>query len=73
MEVVKEEITIYALVKLFPKSADVMKNLGFLDIVRPGMLQTVGRVMTLKKGCKMKKINYNQAKMAFLDIGITFE
>lgn len=73
MDTVKEDITIYSLVKSYPKATDVMKSLGFLDIIKPGMLHTVGRVMTLKKGCKMKKIDYDKAKEAFLDIGIKFE
>jgi hypothetical protein len=73
MYTVKEDITIYSLVKSHPKATDVMKKLGFIDIVKPGMLHTVGRVMTLKKGCKMKKIDYNQAKQAFLDIDIVFK
>lgn len=73
MQTVKENISIYTLVKSYPEAADVMKKLGFLDIVKPGMLQTVGRVMTLEKGCKMKKIDYAKAKEAFLDIDIIFE
>jgi hypothetical protein len=50
-----------------------MKSLGFTDIVKPGMLQIAGRIMTLKKGCEFKKINYEEAKKRFLEIGIDFK
>jgi len=37
------------------------------------MLQIAGRIMTLKKGCEFKKINYEEAKKRFLEIGIDFK
>lgn len=38
---------------------DLMVQLGFSDIAKPGMLNTIGRVMTLSKGAKMKNIDLN--------------
>lgn len=49
-----------------------MKKLGFEDIVKPGMLQTVGRIMTLKKGCEFRNFDYEVAKAAFNEVGIIF-
>lgn len=41
----------------YPEIKEIMKELGFKDIVKPGMIQSVGRFMTIKKGSEMKKIN----------------
>lgn len=35
---------------------EILFELGFKDIIRPGMLATVGKFMNLKKGAKMRKI-----------------
>lgn len=72
MNKVKDTISIQQLVKTHPVALDIMKDLGFKDIMKPGMIQTVGRVMTLEKGCRMKKIDYEKAKEAFLEHGIQF-
>ncbi|MGE4571241.1 MAG: DUF1858 domain-containing protein [Candidatus Izemoplasmatales bacterium] len=73
MKVLKDSISIYQLSKECPQTKDIMKNLGFEDIVKPGMLQTAGRFMTLKKGCEFKKVDYTIAKSAFNEVGIDFE
>lgn len=70
MEKISETISIQQLVKQYPETVNIMKSLGFKDIVKPGMLGTIGRVMTLEKGCKMKNIDYEKAKQAFLNHGI---
>lgn len=48
--------TIYELAKEIPEITEIMLELGFKDITKPGMLNTAGRLMTLKKGATMKKI-----------------
>ncbi|HAS74039.1 MAG TPA: hypothetical protein DCS67_07835 [Clostridiales bacterium UBA8960] len=58
IEISKED-TIYELVTKHPEIKTVLYELGFVDIVKPGMLQTAGRVMTLAKGSAMKKIPMN--------------
>jgi len=72
MKKVKEDISIQALIKNHPEALDIMKDLGFEDIMKPGMIQTMGRIMTLKKGCRMKKIDYEKAKDTFKSRGIEF-
>ena len=49
--------TIYQLVKEYPVMKEIMIELGFTDIVKPGLLQSVGRIMTIDKGCSMKGIS----------------
>lgn len=38
----------------------IMHDLGFIDIIKPGMLHTAGRFMTLKKGAELKKISLDR-------------
>ena len=48
--------SVHALCAAYPEMQDIMVSLGFQDIVKPGMLNTAGRIMTLDKGARMKKI-----------------
>ncbi len=41
----------------YPELIDIMRELGFTDIIKPGMLATAGRFMTIPKGAAMKKID----------------
>jgi hypothetical protein len=44
------------LVQKYPELIDIMKILGFSDISKPAMLHSVGKIMTIPKGAKMKRI-----------------
>ncbi|MNP63257.1 hypothetical protein D3C76_1586340 [compost metagenome] len=44
---------------------DVMVELGFEQIAKPGMLQSAGRFMTIPKGARLKKIGLDTIKSAF--------
>lgn len=57
---------IHELIKQYPDIKDIMKNLGFDNIVNPVMLNTVGKIMTLKTGSEMKKIDIEIIKQEFL-------
>lgn len=39
--------TVYELCKEYPEIADILSGLGFHDILKPGMIQTAGRFMTI--------------------------
>lgn len=47
--------SIFEMVSRHPEVIEIMVELGFKDIAKPGMLQTAGRFMTLSKGIKLKK------------------
>lgn len=47
------------LVTEHPEIKAIMKSLGFDNIMNPAMLNTVGKVMTLKKGARIKNIDLN--------------
>ena len=51
--------SVYALCTEYPELLEMMRDLGFKDIVTPGMLSTAGRIMTIPKGAAMKKIDLN--------------
>lgn len=46
-----------------------MEALGFDGITNKVSLQTVGRVMTLKKGAKVKNIDLDTVRLYFLEQG----
>jgi len=57
--------SVASLVKEYPVTKEIMTELGFSDINKPGMLQTAGRYMTIPKGAKMKKIPLEKVIAAF--------
>ena len=60
---------IYSIIKQHPNVCNIMVELGFTDIVKKGMLQTVGRVMTIEKGAKMKEIDLKHIEKVFKAYG----
>jgi DUF438 domain-containing protein len=48
--------SVYELTKEYPKLIDVMAGIGFTEITKKAMLDSVGRRMTIPKGAKMKNI-----------------
>jgi hypothetical protein len=61
--------TVYEIVKEHPEVMEIMKEIGFTDITKPGMLQTAGRFMTLAKGSQIKNISMDKMKEAFKSRG----
>mgnify|MGYP001095056123 CR=1 FL=1 len=49
--------SVYELCSRHPGLAETMAELGFSDILKPGMLATAGRFMTIPKGAAMKRID----------------
>jgi len=54
--------TVYELCTKYPEIKDILKELGFVDIVNPVMMNTAGRVMTIPKGAEMKNIDIETIK-----------
>lgn len=57
MKSIRLSDSVYKLVKANPDLKTLLVELGFKDITLPGMLETAGRMMTLEKGAKLKKID----------------
>ena len=49
--------SVYDITKTYPEVVDIMVNLGFDEIKKPAMLNSVGRIMTIPKGAKAKGIS----------------
>ena len=65
MITVNSNETIYTVISKHPDIKEIMVQLGFKDVVKKGMLQSVGRIMTIKKGCDMKRISFDLVKETF--------
>jgi len=61
--------SVQTLVRDDPAVAGILADLGFVEILKPGMLQTVGRIMTLKKGAALRGIDYQKVVAAFTERG----
>lgn len=61
--------SIYKIVKKDEKIKAILFELGFEEIVKPGRLQSVGRVMTLAKGARMRDIDLDYIIKTFKDKG----
>lgn len=54
--------SVYTLCTQHEGLAEILRQLGFTDITKPGMLTTVGRFMTIPKGAALKKIDMDVIK-----------
>ncbi len=61
--------SVYELCNEFPELSDLLSQLGFKDITKPGMLATVGRFMTIPKGASAKKIDLETIKFTLEEHG----
>ena len=60
MKLIRSDDTIYTLNNQYPEIIDILYDFGFKQIKMPQMIQTAGRLMTLKKGCEIKGFNYEE-------------
>lgn len=49
--------TVFELVQEYPELVDIMADLGFTEITKKPMLHSMGKLMTIPKGAKMKNIS----------------
>ncbi|NLF28003.1 MAG: DUF1858 domain-containing protein [Clostridiales bacterium] len=61
--------TVFELCSGDPEIAEILKECGFSEITKPGMLHTAGRFMTIPKGARMKGIDLEAVKGAFAERG----
>ena len=65
--------SVYDLAQEYPELIKVMVGLGFSTIAKAAALDTVGRVMTVPKGCDLKGISLDDAVTAFQEAGFSVE
>ncbi len=63
--------TVHDLGEEYPEFIDVMVGLGFTPLANPDMRNSVGRMMTVPKGCAMHDVKLEDAIKAFEDAGFT--
>lgn len=72
-KIIDLEKTVYELCNEYPELSQVLARIGFTDITKPGMLQTVGRFMTLPKGAKGKHIELEYMRQELIKEGYTIQ
>lgn len=72
-KVINADWTISKIINTVNEAQLILKELGFKDITNPIMLNSVGKIMTLRKGALMKKIDLNLIKERFRSHGIDLE
>ena len=65
--------SVYALCGEDAEIAEIMAGIGFKDILKPGMLNTAGRFMTISKGAALKGVDMETIKKEFLLKGFKIE
>lgn len=65
--------SVFSLCSQYPEVADVLAELGFSDITKPGMLESVGRFMTIPKGAALKKIPLADVRAALERHGFSID
>ena len=61
--------TVYEITKAHPEVVEIMVELGFSDVLRPGMVHNVGRSVSLAKGAKLRNIEWDVIQKAFEEKG----
>lgn len=61
--------TVYELCRSDSGITNLLESIGFKDIIKPGMLVTAGRFMTISKGAAMKRISLETIKQTFAEHG----
>ncbi|MDD4080650.1 MAG: DUF1858 domain-containing protein [Eubacteriales bacterium] len=56
--------SVYTLCVRYPELKELLARLGFTEIVKPGMLNTLGRLMTLPKGAALRKLDLEEVMTA---------
>jgi hypothetical protein len=61
--------SVHSLCQEYPELIGILEAVGFKEITKPGMLNTVGRVMTIPKGAAMRDIRMDDIRSALLANG----
>ena len=61
--------SVYELCREDSDMAGILEKAGFTDVMKPGMLNTAGRYMTIPKCAVMKKMNLDTIKQILKENG----
>jgi len=65
--------SVYELTKEYPELIDIMADLGFTEITKKAMLNSVGKLTTIPKGAKIKNISMTDVVTALMSNGFELE
>ncbi len=65
--------SVYELTEEYPELIDIMAGLGFTEITKKPVLNSVGKIMTIPKGAKMKNISMMDVVTALMQNGFELE
>ncbi len=65
MKIIDSNKSVFEISQQYPELIQILSTLGFKDILLPGMLQSAGRMMTIRKGATMKKIEWSNIESTF--------
>ena len=65
--------SVYELTKEYPELIDIMAGLGFTEITKSAMRNSVGKLMTIPKGAKMKNISMMDVVTVLMSNGFELE
>lgn len=69
-EAIDLDASVYETCTAHPEVKDIMAAAGFTEIVKPGMLQTMGKFMTIRKGCGVKGVDLDELVRTFQAHGL---
>lgn len=61
--------TVFELTQEYPELVDILAGLGFTEITKKFMLQSVGKIMTIPRGAEVKKISMMDVVTTLKDNG----
>jgi len=67
------DTSIYDLIEDYPEIKEIIIELGFKTIAKAALLESVGKIMTLRKGSLMKKIEVSFIVSVFASHGFLLE
>ncbi|MCK7487775.1 MAG: DUF1858 domain-containing protein [Bacillus subtilis] len=70
---ISADTTMYDLITKYPELKAVFVRIGFDQLANPLQLATVGRIMTLRKGAKMKGIDLSAIHAALIESDFQLE
>ena len=65
--------TVFELTEQYPELIDIMAKLGFTEITKKPVLHSVGKIMTIPKGAKMKNISMMDVVSTLMANGFELE
>lgn len=69
MPIIDFNKTVFELYNDNEEIAKILEEIGFKDITKPNMINTMGRFMTIPKGAKAKGFNIDEIKKEFIKRG----